>query len=84
MEEPNTAGSCTLVAVIVTPLGAGNTAGAVYLPPTIVPKVLLPPLTPFTDQVTLALNEPVPATCAVNNWLPLSAQEPNWELRLRR
>lgn len=62
-------GCCTLVAVMVTPFCVGRAAGAVYWPQTIVPKVLLPPLTPSTDQVTLALNEPVPATCAVNSWL---------------
>jgi len=53
--------------VMVTLLGLGAVAGAVYSPPTIVPYVLLPPVTPFTDQVTASLNAPVPATCAVND-----------------
>jgi hypothetical protein len=66
-EFPDIVGSLTLVAVIVTLLGLGTAAGAVYAPPTIVPFVLLPPVTPFTDQVTALLNAPVPLTCAVNN-----------------
>lgn len=69
VELPDFVGSWTLVAVTVTPLGLGTVAGAVYCPPTIVPDALFPPLTPFTDQVTMVLNDPVPVTCAVNDWL---------------
>jgi hypothetical protein len=69
VELPDFVGSWTLVAVTVTLLGLGTVAGAVYSPPTIVPLVLLPPLMPFTDQVTVVLNAPVPVTCAVNDWL---------------
>jgi hypothetical protein len=48
-----------LVAVIVTVLGVGKVAGAVYIPFTsIVPTVALPPAIEFTDQVTLLLVEP--------------------------
>jgi hypothetical protein len=68
LDDPKTVGSSTLVAVMFTLFGLGCTAGAVYCPPVIVPTVLFPPLMVFTDQFTLALNGPVPTTCAVNNW----------------
>jgi hypothetical protein len=67
VEFPDIVGSWTLVALIVTLLGLGTVAGAVYCPAEIIPYVLLPPVTPFTDQVTALLNAPVPLTCAVNN-----------------
>lgn len=69
VELPNFVGSWTLVAVIVTLLGLGGAAGAVYCPLAIVPTIALPPPMPFTDQLTLVLNAPVPMTCAVNAWV---------------
>jgi hypothetical protein len=57
--------SAWLVAVIVTVLGEGTTAGAVYRPEVvIVPTVEFPPTTLFTDQVTAVFD--VPVTVAVN------------------
>jgi hypothetical protein len=69
VEVPNVAGFCTLVAVMVTPLGLGNVDGAVYFAPSNVPTVAFPPGIPLTDQFTAGLNPPLPVTCAVNNWL---------------
>lgn len=61
VELPNFVGSWTLVAAMVTPLGLGAVAGAVYRPSAvIVPYVLFPPTIPFTDHVTAGLNAPVP------------------------
>ena len=46
-------------AVMVIPL-AGIFAGAVYRPPVVIlPYVVLPPLTPFTSQVTVVFASPV-------------------------
>jgi hypothetical protein len=40
--------------VMVTVLGFGTVEGAVYRPvPSMIPMVLLPPMTPFTSQVTV-------------------------------
>ena len=51
--EPETAGDETVVAVIVIVLGLGMAAGGVYTPVAeIAPRVLLPPATEFTLQVT--------------------------------
>src|ERR671923_1004148 len=59
-------------AVTVTVAGLGTTAGAVYRPELeIVPIVALPPLTPFTCQVTAVLL--VFCTIAVNCWVPPAA-----------
>ena len=59
MLVPVCVASAVLVAVIVTVLGVGKVAGAVYIPFTsIVPTVALPPTIEFTDQVTLLLVEP--------------------------
>src|SRR5438876_896764 len=56
-------------AVTVTVAGLGTTEGAVYRPELeIVPTVALPPLTPFTCQVTAVLA--VFCTVAVNCWVP--------------
>ena len=56
--------SAWLVAVTVTAAGLGSTAGAVYTPETIVPRLALPPAIPFTLHVTALLLLPV--TVAVN------------------
>ena len=53
--------SATLVAVMVTEVGVGTFAGAVYSPDVdTVPTVLLPPTTFFADQLTAVLKLPVP------------------------
>jgi hypothetical protein len=58
-------GSATLVAATVTVAGTGTPCGAVYSPlGDTVPLVVFPPATPFTLQVTDALE--VPPTVAVN------------------
>src|SRR5580700_2159261 len=68
--SPSIPGVCILVAVIVMFFGFDTVVGAVYNPLLlIVPAVLFPPTAPFTDQVTAELQAPVPATCAVNNWV---------------
>jgi hypothetical protein len=62
--------SAWLVAVIVTVAGLGTALGAVYIPPgEIVPNVLLPPATSFTDQFTAVLLDPL--TLAVKFCVPL-------------
>src|SRR6266404_1358161 len=62
--------SAWLVAATVTVVGLGTTLGAVYKPVAeIVPRVLLPPATPFTDQFTAVLEDPL--TVAVKLWVPL-------------
>jgi len=54
--------SAALVAVIVTVVGVGRFAGAVYMPfASIVPVVAFPPPTEFTDHVTLLFVLPVTA-----------------------
>jgi hypothetical protein len=54
--DPDWFGSAADTAPTVTVAGDGTVAGAVYVPvPEIVPIVLLPPLTPFTFQVTAVL-----------------------------
>jgi hypothetical protein len=61
VELPNFVGSWKLVAAMVTPVGLGAVAGAVYRPlEAIVPYVLFPPTIAFTDHVTAGLNAPVP------------------------
>src|SRR3981081_2319380 len=56
------------MAVTVTVAGLGTAEGAVYSPEVeIVPTVELPPVTPFTCQVTAVLE--VPVTVAVNCWV---------------
>jgi hypothetical protein len=58
-------GCARLAAVTVTVFGAGGTAGAVYNPVLpIVPTVVYPPATPFTDHVAPWFVLPV--TVAVN------------------
>jgi hypothetical protein len=58
-------GSARLAACTVTTLGAGGTAGAVYIPVlSTVPTVTYPPATPFTDHVAPWFVLPV--TLAVN------------------
>jgi hypothetical protein len=55
-----------LCAVTVTELG-GTAAGAVYIPDEeIVPKVVFPPVVPFTNQFTVVLL--VPEIVALNGW----------------
>jgi hypothetical protein len=57
--------SCVLVALMATTAGEGTVAGAVYLPlEEIVPTEAFPPLTPFTDHVTVVLKAPVPVSVA--------------------
>src|SRR4051794_15096808 len=61
--------SAWLVAATVTVAGLGAAFGAVYKPlAEIVPRVLLPPATPLTDQFTAVLLDPV--TLAVKLWVP--------------
>jgi len=49
-------GEATLTAVIVTEFVLGSSAGAVYKPLLeMIPVPGVPPVTPFTDQVTLVL-----------------------------
>jgi len=56
------------VAVTVTVVGFGGEFGAVYRPfEEIMPTVELPPIVPFTAQVTPVLD--VPLTLAVNCWV---------------
>jgi hypothetical protein len=60
------------MAVTVTAAGLGTTPGAVYRPePETVPTVALPPVTPFTCQVTAVLL--VFCTVAVNCCVPPTA-----------
>jgi hypothetical protein len=60
--------SATLVAITLTELGLSAFTGAVYSPSVdTVPTEVLPPLTPFTVQVTFVLLLPV--TVAVNCWV---------------
>jgi|SRR5215472_411134 len=60
------------MAVTVTAAGLGTTPGAVYRPePEIVPTAALPPVTPFTCQVTAVLL--VFRTVAVNCCVPPTA-----------
>jgi hypothetical protein len=67
-------GSATLVPAIVTVAGEGKPAGAVYSPvDEIVPVVEFPPAVPFTDHVTLVLDELL--TLAVNCCVPDSWTE---------
>src|SRR5437764_207988 len=67
--EADFVGSACDTAVTVTAAGFGTTAGAVYRPELdIVPTVALPPLTPFTCQVTAVLL--VFCTVAVNCCVP--------------
>src|ERR1041384_918950 len=62
---PFVEGSAELVAVTRTVVGAGKSAGAVYIPVAeIVPVAMLPPFAPFTLQITDAL--PAPVTVAEN------------------
>src|SRR5436305_14561765 len=50
---PKTVLSAVLVAVTFSGFGAGRLKGALYFPvASMVPKVALPPATPFTDQLT--------------------------------
>lgn len=50
---PDTVGVATVVAMIDTEVSAGILLGAVYVPEVvIVPTLALPPMMPFTDQVT--------------------------------
>jgi hypothetical protein len=59
--ELSTTGTRMVVAAMVTPVGLGAVAGAVYRPlEAIVPYVLFPPTIAFTDHVTAGLNAPVP------------------------
>jgi hypothetical protein len=63
--DPDALVVTTLVAVTVTVAGLGTAAGAVYSPLALmVPIVLFPPGTPFTDQVTPVFE--VPVTVAMN------------------
>jgi hypothetical protein len=51
--RPDLLASAWLVAVICTVAGNGRSIGAVYTPAgVIVPSVVLPPVTPFTLQIT--------------------------------
>ena len=66
-ELPDFVVSAVLVAVIETAAGLGTVVGAVYRPDAeIMPTVLLPPATLFTDQVTDWLGLLVPCTFAVH------------------
>jgi hypothetical protein len=59
--------STILMALMVAVFGEGGTPGAVYRPAVVtVPTVAFPPATSFTIHLTWELNEPVPATAAVN------------------
>jgi len=54
--DPDAVGEATLTAVTVTESVVGSTAGGVYTPAAVmVPTLLLPPVTPFTCQVTAVL-----------------------------
>jgi len=76
VELPNFVAFWVLVAAMVTLAGFGTVAGALYCPlVVIIPIVLFPPTTPFTDQVTAELNVPVPWTWAVNGWLSPGTSE---------
>jgi hypothetical protein len=70
LAEPIWVVSCCETADIVTLLGVGTTAGAVYKPAVeIVPTVALPPTTVLTSQFTLVFVALV--TVAVNCWVCL-------------
>jgi len=65
-------GSATDTALTVTVAGEGTVLGAVYNPVVdTVPAVALPPVTPFTCQVTAVFVALL--TVAVNVWLPVPA-----------
>jgi len=56
--DPERAVSAADTAVTVTVAGVGTAVGAVYMPVLeIVPRVVLPPATPFTSHVTVVLAE---------------------------
>jgi hypothetical protein len=60
--------SAALTACTVTVFGFGKLAGAEYMPDElIVPVDELPPVTPFTCQVTDVFDEPL--TVALNGWV---------------
>jgi hypothetical protein len=66
-ELPDLVLSTVLVAAMETAAGLGTVAGAVYSPDVeMVPALLLPPATPFTDQVTDWLGLFVPWTSALH------------------
>jgi hypothetical protein len=68
---PDFVGSSTLVAETETVFGEGVALGAVKSPEAfIVPRLKLPPGTPFTVQDTAGLNAPVPITVATNCSVP--------------
>jgi hypothetical protein len=58
--DPDLVESTTLVAVTVIGFVAGKEAGAIYVPPEIVPVCAFPPVAPFTAHVTAELKAPVP------------------------